>query len=75
MIVKHARCLDPKQFESDAVESIRLLLKWLTFLKVIPATTRDKALLQFTSFVQTFLRTEPEKTQAFKGSKHKCLYA
>ena len=31
MIGKHSRCLDPKQFESNAVESMKLLLKRLTF--------------------------------------------
>ena len=71
MIGKHSRCLDPKQFKSNAVESMKPLLKRLTFLKVIPATTGDKVLLQFTSYVQTCLRTEPEKIQAFKRSKHR----
>ena len=71
MIVKHARCLDPKQFESNAVESRKLLLKRLTFLKVIPATTEDKALLQFTLIVQTSSRTESEKIQAFKRNKYR----
>ena len=42
MIVKHARCLDPKQFESNVVESMQLLLKQLTFSKVISATTGIK---------------------------------
>ena len=41
---------------------------------MIPATTGDKALLQFTSFVQTCLRTEPEKMQRFKRSKHRLDY-
>ena len=41
---------------------------------MIPATTGDKALLQFTSFVQTCLRTEPEKMQGFKRSKHRLDY-
>ena len=38
---------------------------------MIPATTGDKALLQFTSIVQTCLRTESEKMQAFKRNKHR----
>ena len=71
MIGKHSRCLDPKQFESNAVESMKLLLKRLRFLKVIPATTGDKVLLQFTSYAQNCLLTEPEKIQAFKRTKHR----
>lgn len=48
MIVKHARCLDSKQFDfSNAMESMKLLLKRLTFLKAIPSTTTDKARLSF----------------------------
>ena len=48
MIVKHARCLDLKQFDfNNAMESMKLLLKFLTFLKAIPSTTTDKARLSF----------------------------
>ena len=48
MIVKHARCLDSKQFDfNNAMESMKLLLKRLTFLKAIPSTTTDKARLSF----------------------------
>ena len=36
---------------------------------MIPATTGDKALLQFSLIVQTCLRTESEKIQAFKRNK------
>ena len=53
------------------MDSMELLLKPLRFLKVIPATTGDKALLQFTSLFQNCLRTEPEKIQAFRWSKHR----
>ena len=72
MIVKHARCLDPNHFDSNnAIKLVKLLLKHLTFLKVSSATTRDNALPQFFSFIQTCLRTEPEKIQAFKPSKER----
>lgn len=43
------------------LDSMKLLLKRLTFLKVMHATTGHKAFLQFSSFIQTCLRTEPEK--------------
>ena len=72
MIVKHAKCLDPKYFDSNnTMEPMKLLLKSLTFLKVTPATTGDKALLQFLFFIQTWLRTGPEKIQTFKPSKQR----
>lgn len=71
MIIKHMRCLDPKQSESNTMESMKLLLNWLTFLKVIPTSTGNTALLQFKSFVQTCLRIKPEKIQALKKNKHR----
>ena len=72
MIIKHARYLDPKHFHSNnTMESMKLLLKHLTFLKVIPATTGDKALLQFSSFIQTCIRAEPEQIQALKPCKQR----
>ena len=52
MIVQQARCLDSKHFDSNNVMgSVRLLLERLTFLKVIPATTGEKVLLQFSGFI------------------------
>ena len=38
----------------------------LKCVKMIPATTGNKALLQILSFIQTFLRTTADKIQAFK---------
>ena len=64
--VKNTRYMDPKHFDSkNATGSMKLLLKCLTFLQVIPVNTGDKALLQFLAFIQTCLRTEPEKIQVF----------
>ena len=59
-IVKHARCLNPKHFSSNAVESMKILLDRFTFLKIIPATTPDKALLQFSSIITN--RTRKSKS-------------
>ena len=47
-IVKHARCLDPKHFDSsNAVELLKLQLKGFIFLKVIPLTTGTKIYCNF----------------------------
>ena len=45
----------------------------LKCVKMIPATTGNKALLQFLSFIQTFLRTMADKIQAFKWSKQRLV--
>ena len=52
IIVKNARCLPPKYFDSNnAVESLKSLQKHLTILKVLPSSTGDKVLLQFLSLL------------------------
>ena len=68
-IVKHARCLNPKHFSSNAVESMKILLDRFTFLKIIPATTPDKALLQFSSIITNRTR----KSKSFQTEVRKAL--
>ena len=47
-IVKHARCMDSKHFDSsNAVELLKLQLKGFIFLKVIPLTTGTKIYCNF----------------------------
>ena len=74
MIVKQARSLDSKHFDSNnVIGSVRLMLECLTFLKMITATTGEKVLLQFSDFIEACLRTESEKIQAFKPRKQRWM--
>ena len=71
IIVKNARCLPPKYFDSNnAVESLKSLQKHLTILKVLPSSTGDKVLLQLLSLLDGLNIID---TSHFAGSQKLCF--